>query len=856
MRFFKNTKEKINNKCSYAWTYLNENILTTTKRQIVALLIMTLSVNALLSFALLNAKETTSGWSGVPQEVVDHAKNNETGAVEYVYYDTPENSSADDRVSPFNGLLYKPGDKDKPSPDEFVHIYADFTASEDVQFASITAAMGKNARKYDTASGRSTLKHVILWNKDGKGYQFTFTAPSSDSDGKIGVGTRASIHKEKSDNDAIALVSKNAQKDKDFDESLSELVSEEMKQASTEHDKGKAEEILEDIISWGLNVATTFIEEGIGDFTDSFKIGSPLFEEVFSTIKAASSGRYSNYTALSVFAVALSWSGYAILVFIAFLSIIITITSPTAQETPFQILGGTAIATVLTINAHRFFEIFESIGVQIQKMFFAGDQSLTNLDGWKSLVQDTNTSHSDGIVSTIMMLIASILLIKEIFALILEIAERYGVYKLFYYTSPVFCATSASGITRGIFSTYIKTLVSHLFIMIMNLWVVGLAGSLLRQTPQNTPGINNGTNSRWILYVMFVLMILRIGRKLDDYLGSMGLSVARTGGNLAGAVVGAVAAGRMLASGARTAAHVAGTAGAAGAAVGKDVATGKAGDRLRHAASLLDNKGSQESKAMKAMDSRLAKEAKDAAHKGQVLPPVNDDITFGMAKKHGRQIGGAGLEHAFQHSMKDPTNFTGPQALNLKNAVMGANGLNIDKQNSGFDAVKGTGKVSLVDQKGTSMGSYDLNTRGEGFKVDDGVYATVSKGAYIGTPHAALQAIGDDGGISIGELNRHEFGQMQVDRKGISETINSICPDANIEDTDIIRRYENGYAIFERDGDDVGEIKGILREGASAGDYSFTDDRGASYSFRINDGNLDIHDQTRIVNTKSDRKRR
>ena len=732
MRAISDAKRKVKGTCLSIWESFSGKILTTTKRKAAALLFATLFLNATLSVVLVNARAEKVGFSGVPAIAKEFMQTLGGYSVETILYDTDsktkENYSAGDGAAKYLSLVIKKGEEGyeelSAEDQKYAHKYTTLNKSDNADGAVNTAVnlLASNARKHKSAGGKENIRAVRIWDKDGNAFLITYGEVASAADGVINVGKREDLAEQKSDDAAAAKAFVNMKADQDFMDDLSGSVSTDMQEAlSTTDDKSKVEEILEGILDWSLEKVTAFIEQGVGDFLTNFSIGSNLFEEVFKGVRAAKP--YDAYTVLSVFSVSLSWAGYALLVFIAIFSIIVNMMSPAAHETPFQILGGTAIATILTINAHRFVEIFIDLGKALQDMFFAGERSLANLSGWVDLVNGKVGLSGDGVVNTIMMLIASIIMVKEILSLILEIAIRYGVYKLFFYTAPVFCATSASGISRGIFSTYIKTFITHLFVMIMNLWVVGLAAGLLANTPDAV--LFGSTNSGWILYVMFVLMILKIGQKLDDYLGSMGLSVARTSGAMGGAVLGAAVAGRTVLGAARGAARMSKGAVKKSTALGKDVASGRAGERVRAGKSWLSSARDDELKSKRQMDDALYKHMQTAKMKGEEPKPYADNTTLGLAKKHGAQITGNGVISALENASKDTSAFIGHDGQFLKNAALGKDGYRIDGAKSFIDAKSGQGRITVT--KGAKSTAYDVNTVGKGTSLGNGFFAAPVK---------------------------------------------------------------------------------------------------------------------------------
>lgn len=113
-------------------------------------------------------------------------------------------------------------------------------------------------------------------------------------------------------------------------------------------------------------------------------------------------------------------------------------------------------------------------------------------------------------------------LVKNVFRLYVEIAERYFVLMVFSVMFPSAVATTVSNSTKNIFWSYVRFLLSQAFIMFINMAFIKIFMVVL---------INGGWMNGFLNY-MAALAFLRVCQRLDTYLLAMGLNVAQTGGGL------------------------------------------------------------------------------------------------------------------------------------------------------------------------------------------------------------------------------------------------------------------------------------------------------------------------------------
>lgn len=138
-----------------------------------------------------------------------------------------------------------------------------------------------------------------------------------------------------------------------------------------------------------------------------------------------------------------------------------------------------------------------------------------------------------GILGLIVTVVAGVIIFKNFIRLFAEVIERYLVTSLLYICFPVGVATAVGTSTAPIFKSYMRMIVSQLFIMVMNIWFIRMFFQLLSNS-------NNNNAVDGLVWFFFVIGFLRVAQRLDSYMASLGLNVAQTGGGILDSIGGAV----------------------------------------------------------------------------------------------------------------------------------------------------------------------------------------------------------------------------------------------------------------------------------------------------------------------------
>jgi hypothetical protein len=175
------------------------------------------------------------------------------------------------------------------------------------------------------------------------------------------------------------------------------------------------------------------------------------------------------------------------------------------------------------------------------------------------------------VVGLILQLILLISLGWNYFKLLLEVVERYVVVGVLCYTSPLAYAMGGSKTTNQVFKSWCRMIGSQLLLLILNVWFLRAFNSSVGVFISNGGTLTSGQGNIF-LWMFCALAFLKTAQKFDNYLASMGLSVAQTGSSMgmemlmAARVLGGVGGGGprsvgSVFSGGSAAAGAAGTAG-------------------------------------------------------------------------------------------------------------------------------------------------------------------------------------------------------------------------------------------------------------------------------------------------------
>ena len=207
-----------------------------------------------------------------------------------------------------------------------------------------------------------------------------------------------------------------------------------------------------------------------------------------------------------------------------------------SNDTPMGVLFKAVVAVALVYGGNYIlqyimeiatvpYEAFRNLGIAKQ----AADTGYGNF--WSQLAAGflrdwTMPGVSEG--TSLLVLVALILIGFNFFKLVVEIAERYVIVGVLLFTSPPFFALSASADTVQSFKSWIKMFISSCIMMFVSVFSCKLVLSGLSAIT----GEGNGLVSDTFLRLLLVLAMCKVSQHLDSYLKQIGLGTAETGGAL------------------------------------------------------------------------------------------------------------------------------------------------------------------------------------------------------------------------------------------------------------------------------------------------------------------------------------
>lgn len=140
----------------------------------------------------------------------------------------------------------------------------------------------------------------------------------------------------------------------------------------------------------------------------------------------------------------------------------------------------------------------------------------------------------------LLVIIVGVVLMVQMVKLLFEIGERYVITSVLTFFSPMAFAMGGSKNTNDIFKSWCRMYGSMMILMIMNIVFLKLIMSAMSQ-------ISSGGVLIWLV---FVVALTRVARKIDSHIGKLGLNPAQTGDGLGSRIPGmmTVMAARALGS--------------------------------------------------------------------------------------------------------------------------------------------------------------------------------------------------------------------------------------------------------------------------------------------------------------------
>lgn len=129
----------------------------------------------------------------------------------------------------------------------------------------------------------------------------------------------------------------------------------------------------------------------------------------------------------------------------------------------------------------------------------------------------------------LLVIIVNVILMIQMVKLLFEIGERYVITSVLTFFSPLAFSMGGSKNTNDIFKGWVRMYCSMLLMMIMNIVFLKLIMSAMSQ-------LTGGGGV--LVWLVFVVALTRVARKIDSHIGKIGLAPAQTGNPIAGSLTG------------------------------------------------------------------------------------------------------------------------------------------------------------------------------------------------------------------------------------------------------------------------------------------------------------------------------
>ena len=373
-------------------------------------------------------------------------------------------------------------------------------------------------------------------------------------------------------------------------------------------------------------------------------------------------------------------------------------------------------------------------------------------------VSEPSMSYSMGfsaLTETILLLVFGIMIITNLFKLAIEIVERYLLCNVLIVFSPLLAASITLETTLKVFQSTVKMVVGQGIIMLLNIVTVKLVSlsfnPLLNDLTDMSAGVSVKHATLILVDMIFILALLKVAQRFDNYMRDLGLLVGVTGGNLWGDIIAATHTVSGLFS---SAAKKIGKLGAKGAAAGSaGAATAMMGSKAFSAASAggIANAGLN---AVNSMAPGGLKNARIASDKN------GNTLISGTDKNGNSQI--------FRMSeMKDGAI---DKFKNDKNqqAVIGQNGRAYAVENLTGKAAAGSASAMAAE----AMAERELNSsRAVPLAGDSTVTAS---GGTDQRAAASLGALGTIGGVSLANADKFIPNDERIGSGNTSEALQDL----------------------------------------------------------------------------------
>lgn len=152
----------------------------------------------------------------------------------------------------------------------------------------------------------------------------------------------------------------------------------------------------------------------------------------------------------------------------------------------------------------------------------------------------------------LIVIIVGVVFMVQMVKLLFEIGERYVITSVLTFFSPLAFAMGGSKNTSDIFKGWCRMYGSMMILMIMNIVFLKLIMSAMSQI----------TNGGVLIWIVFVVALTRVARKIDSHIGKLGLNPAQTGEGFGSRIPGVMTMMAVRAMGSAVSRSISGAGGA------------------------------------------------------------------------------------------------------------------------------------------------------------------------------------------------------------------------------------------------------------------------------------------------------
>lgn len=275
----------------------------------------------------------------------------------------------------------------------------------------------------------------------------------------------------------------------------------------------------------------------LGFFALDIGSGTSLFEIMFGEIRWL-------YPTLRILGITF--------VFLILLTRLFTIMiSPTdkTNEHPFYLLGSATLAGVMVSAGPEIVFFFQRIfneafkaallTADLEHVDFSGFAN--TLYNYISLEEGVIASHIDTLVCNVLLTFMMLMVAKQFFLFLMEVAKRYVILGVLLTTAPLAFSLLTSKTTRRSFGAWVRMVASQFILVIFSVIFLGVFFKSKSYIDSSLDALSASTGISGMAFAFLICSmlygILHVAGMVDSFMRTIGLSTAETGNNFMGTLI-------------------------------------------------------------------------------------------------------------------------------------------------------------------------------------------------------------------------------------------------------------------------------------------------------------------------------